>query len=59
MMRTLASRAVTIPELAQEFSISSGQVRQDLAEVEAEGHPRSHSVDVGEKTWQWYQEPLL
>ena len=52
MMRTLASRACTIQELAQEFSISSRQVRRDLAEVEAEGHPLTSSDDAGEKTWQ-------
>jgi proteasome accessory factor B len=52
MMRTLASRACTINELAQEFSISSRQVRRDLAEVEAEGYPLTSSDDPGEKAWQ-------
>lgn len=53
MMRTLASRAVTINELAQEFSVSSRQVRRDLDEIEAKGHPlTSDSDDAGEKTWQ-------
>ena len=52
MMRTLASRACTIKELAQEFSISSRQVRRDLEEIEAEGHPLISSDDPGEKAWQ-------
>lgn len=52
MMRTLASRAVTINELAQEFSVSSRQVRRDLDEIEAEGHPLTSSNDPGEKAWQ-------
>jgi predicted DNA-binding transcriptional regulator YafY len=51
-MRTLASRACTIKELAQDFSISARQVRRDLAEVEAEGHPLIASDDPGEKSWQ-------
>jgi len=51
-MRTLASRACTIKELAQDFAISARQVRRDLAEVEAEGHPLTSSDDTGEKTWQ-------
>ena len=52
MMRTLASRAVTIKDLAQDFSISSRQVRRDLEEIEAEGHPLTSSDDAGEKQWQ-------
>lgn len=52
MMRTLASRAITIQELAQDFRISSRQVRRDLAEIEAEGHPLTSSDEPGEKTWQ-------
>ena len=52
MMRMLASRACTIQELVQEFSVSSRQVRRDLAEIEAEGHPLTSSDEPGEKTWQ-------
>lgn len=52
IMRTLASRACTIKELAQEFSVSSRQVRRDLEEIEAEGHPLASSEDPGEKVWQ-------
>ena len=52
MMRMLSSRACTIKELAQEFSVTSRQVRRDLAEVEAEGHPLTSSDGPGEKIWQ-------
>lgn len=52
MMRMLASRACTIKELAQDFSVSSKQVRRDLEEIEAEGHPLTSSDDPGEKAWQ-------
>jgi hypothetical protein len=52
MMRMLSSRAFTIKELAQEFSVTSRQVRRDLAEVEAGGHPLTSSGGPGEKTWQ-------
>lgn len=52
IMRMLSSRACTIKDLAQEFSVTSRQVRRDLAEVEAEGHPLTSSDDPGEKTWQ-------
>ena len=49
MMRMLASRACTIKELAQEFGISSREVRRDLEEIEAEGHPLTASDDAGRK----------
>ena len=52
MMRMLASRDCTIQELVQEFSISTRQVRRDLTEVEAVGHPLTSSDGPGEKSWQ-------
>jgi proteasome accessory factor B len=52
MMRTLASRAVTINELADEFGITRRQVYRDLAEIEKEGHPLERSDGSGEQTWQ-------
>ena len=52
MMRTLASRAVTINELADEFGITRRQVYRDLAEIDKEGHPLERSDGSGEKTWQ-------
>ena len=51
-MRTLASRAVTINELADDFGITRRQVYRDLAEIEGEGHPIEQSDGSGEKTWQ-------
>jgi proteasome accessory factor B len=52
MMRTLASRAVTINGLAGEFWVTRRQVYRDLAEIEKEGHPLERSVGSGEQTWQ-------
>ena len=52
MMRALASRAVTINELADEFEITRRQVYRDLAEIEDEGHPLERSDGSSEKTWQ-------
>ena len=52
MMRTLASRAVTINELADECGVTRRQVYRDLAEIEDEGHPLERSDGSGEKTWQ-------
>ena len=52
MMRTLASRAVTINGLAEEFGITRRQVYRDLAEIEDEGHPLERSDGSGEQTWQ-------
>jgi hypothetical protein len=51
MMRTLASRAVTINELAADFGITRRQVYRDLAEIEAEGHPLEPFNGSGEQTW--------
>ena len=52
MMRTLASRAVTINGLAEEFGVTRRQVYRDLAEIEGEGHPLERSDGSGEQTWQ-------
>lgn len=52
MMRTLASRAVTINGLAEEFGVTRRQVYRDLVEIEAEGHPLERSDGSGEQTWQ-------
>ncbi|THI84706.1 MAG: transcriptional regulator [Nitrospira sp. CG24A] len=52
MMRALASRAVTINGLADEFGITRRQVYRDLAEIEKEGHPLERSNGSGEQTWQ-------
>lgn len=52
MMRTLASRAVTINGLADDFGITRRQVYRDLTEIEQEGHPLERSEGQGEQTRQ-------
>ena len=52
MMRTLASRAVAVNDLAEEFSITRRQVYRDLQRIEEEGHPLIQSGEVGERMWQ-------
>ena len=52
MMRTLASRAVTVNDMAGEFGITRRQVYRDLAQIEEEGHPLEQSDGTGERTWQ-------
>lgn len=52
MIRTLASRAVTINDLATEFSITRRQVYRDLDQIAEQGHPLEQIDDTGEKAWQ-------
>jgi len=52
MLRILASRAVTINELASEFHLSRRQVYRDLCRIEEVGHPLTQNTDAGERTWQ-------
>jgi len=52
MMRTLASRATTVNDLAAEFSVTRRQVYRDLQRIEEEGHPLTQSGEVGERVWQ-------
>lgn len=52
MMRTLARRAVTITDLADEFQVTRRQVYRDLDRIQEEGHPLTQSDGSGEKTWQ-------
>jgi predicted DNA-binding transcriptional regulator YafY len=49
MMRVLASREVTIRELADQFQVTPRQIRRDLQHIEADGHPLEHSK--GERAW--------
>lgn len=51
MMRMLASRSVTIKELADEFQVSPRQIRRDLIRLEAQGHPLSKELDGAEGWW--------
>lgn len=52
MMRALASRAMTVNDLAQQFGITRRQVYRELQRIEEEGHPLTQSSDTGERTWQ-------
>ena len=52
MMRALASRLCTVNGLAQEFGVTTRQVRRDLDRIEEAGHPLIPGNDSGEKTWQ-------
>jgi predicted DNA-binding transcriptional regulator YafY len=52
MIRTLASRACTIKDLAKDLEITRRQVYRDLARIEEEGHPLVQSDGAGERTWQ-------
>ena len=52
MIRTLASRACTVGDLAQEFSITRRQVYRDLERIDEEGHPLVQDDGAGERTWQ-------
>lgn len=52
MVRTLASLASTMNELAHEFDITRRQVYRDLQRIEEEGHPLTHTEEPGERLWQ-------
>jgi predicted DNA-binding transcriptional regulator YafY len=51
MIRVLASRNVTVNELAQEFGITRRQVYRDLEHIQEQGHPLEQSGGEAEKTW--------
>ena len=52
MMRALASRAMTVRDLAEEFEITRRQVYRDIDRIQEEGHPLEQSDGESEKTWQ-------
>lgn len=52
LMRTLASRAITINDITQEFQISRRQAYRDLNRIEEEGHPLTQDSSLPERTWQ-------
>jgi predicted DNA-binding transcriptional regulator YafY len=52
MMRALASRAMTVRDLAEEFEITRRQVYRDVDRIQEEGHPLEQSDGEREKTWQ-------
>ncbi len=51
MIHMLASRAVTVNELAEELSITRRQVYRDLGEISREGHPLSQEGEGRERLW--------
>jgi predicted DNA-binding transcriptional regulator YafY len=51
MVRTLASRAVTVNELAESFAITRRQVYRDLDRIQEEGHPLAHDGDGRDRLW--------
>lgn len=52
MIRTLASRRMSVPDLCLEFGISRRQVYRDLERIREEGHPLEQNDELGERTWQ-------
>lgn len=52
MIRTLASRAVTVNELAHSFAITRRQVYRDLSRIQEDGHPLAHDGDGRDRLWQ-------
>ncbi len=52
MMRALASRAMAVKDLSEEFGVTRRQVYRDLDRIQEEGHPLEQSDGEGEKTWQ-------
>ena len=52
LVRILASRSVTVRDLAAQLLVTSRQVRRDLYRIEEEGHPLTYSEDGGERNWQ-------
>lgn len=51
MVRALASRSMTVKDLAEAFEVTKRQVYRDLDRIHEEGHPLEQSDGEGEKTW--------
>jgi proteasome accessory factor B len=51
MLRALASRSMTVKDLAEAFEVTKRQVYRDLDRIHEEGHPLEQSDGDGEKTW--------
>lgn len=51
MLRALASRSMTVQDLAEAFEVTKRQVYRDLDQIQEEGHPLEQSNGDGEKTW--------
>ena len=52
MIRTLASRAATVQELAAAFGITRRQVYRDLDQIQQDGHPLTHDGEGRDRQWQ-------
>ena len=51
MLRALASRSMTVKDLAEAFEVTKRQVYRDLDAMQEAGHPLEQSDGEGEKTW--------
>lgn len=51
MLRALASRSMTVQDLAEAFEVTKRQVYRDLDRIHEEGHPLEQSDGEDEKTW--------
>ena len=51
MLRALASRSMTVKDLAEAFEVTKRQVYRDLGQIQEQGHPLEQSDGEGEKTW--------
>lgn len=51
MLRALASRSMTVKDLAGAFEVTKRQVYRDLDAMQEAGHPLEQSDGEGEKTW--------
>lgn len=51
-MRALASRSITLNDLAREFGVTRRQVYRDLQRIEEEGHPLVRNGEGGASSWQ-------
>ncbi len=51
-LRALASRAMTVEDLSEEFGVTRRQVYRDLVQMQEQGHPLEQSDGEGQKTWQ-------
>jgi predicted DNA-binding transcriptional regulator YafY len=52
LIRTLASRASTVGELAEAFAITRRQVYRDLDLIQQDGHPLTHDGEGRDRQWQ-------
>lgn len=51
MLRALASREMTVNDLARDFGITRRQAYRDIGRIQEEGHPLEQSDGDGERTW--------